>query len=270
LPVYNKPLIYYPLSIAMLIGFRDIVLVVNKEDLPTYQKLLGIGERWGIHLHYVIQEAPLGLAHGLLITAPLLEGENVCLILGDNILFGHGLPELLKNCANKVEKEGGAYVFAYRVHDPERYGVVIFDSKGNIKDLEEKPSNPRSHWAIVGLYLYDKKVWHFLKEIKPSGRGEYEITALNKLYLKEKALKAEILGRGYTWFDAGTPESLQEASEFVAIYEKRSGRMLASLEEIALRQGWISAESIQDLCAKYKNSYTEYLLELIKNWENTK
>ncbi len=265
LPVYNKPLIYYSLSLPLLAGLREIILVVDGRDLPAYKRLLESGERFGISISYVVQEAPLGLAHGLLSAAPLAGGEEVCLILGDNILFGHGVPELLKDSIKMIKEEGGACLFAYKVHDPERYGVVLFDKEGRVADLEEKPSRPRSSWAVIGVYLYDREVWEILGNLKPSSRGEYEITDVNRTYLARNKLKVRKLGRGYTWFDAGTPESLWEASEFVAVYEKRSGHKIACLEEIAFRQGWITEEQIKAVAGEYKNEYALYLLNLLEN-----
>ncbi|MBX6424285.1 glucose-1-phosphate thymidylyltransferase RfbA [Thermosulfurimonas sp. F29] len=265
LPVYNKPMIYYPLSILMLMGLRDIIIVLNGEDLPAFKKLLGNGEHLGIRLKYVVQEAPLGLAHALKSTASLLEGQSVCLVLGDNIFFGHGLPALLKKARREVEEGGGAAIFVYQVHDPERYGVAEFDEKGRVLRLEEKPRRPSSNWAVVGLYFYDSQVWDFLRLLKPSPRGEYEITGINQIYLEKGLLKAYRLGRGFTWFDAGTPESFLEASEFVAVYEKRSGKMLACPEEIALANGWISSEEILSRCNMFGDGlYSQYLKRLIE------
>lgn len=263
LPVFNKPMIFYPLSLALLLGTKEIFLVVNGNDLPAFKKILGRGESFGVTLSYIIQEMPLGLAHGLSCAAEYLEGEPVCLILGDNIFFGHGLPQLLRACAKEVEEKGGAYIFAYHVPDPGRYGIVSFGRDGLVRRLAEKPSQPFSQWAVVGLYFFDHTVWSKLREIKPSPRGEYEITSVNELYLQEKQLKVKPLGRGFTWFDAGTPESFLEASEFVAVYEKRSGQMLACLEEIAFRNGWISSQDLLVRADQLKGSrYGQYLYEI--------
>ena len=259
-------MIYYPLSIPMLIGIRDLYIVINPQDLPLFKKILGEGEFFGLNIFYVLQEAPLGLAHALMATENYLKGENICLVLGDNIFFGHGLPALLKDCQREIEERGGSYIFAYHVPDPERYGIVVLDKKGRPVRLEEKPQKPSSNWAVVGLYFYDATVWDKLHRVKPSARGEYEITSVNNLYLSEKKLKVKILGRGFSWFDAGTPESLLEASEFVAVYERRSGRLLACPEEIAYRNGWISEKDLYAQAKKFKGSfYGKYLMNLKEN-----
>lgn len=266
LPIYNKPMIYYPLSIPMLIGIQDIFIVINPQDLPLFKKILGEGEFFGVKISYVLQEAPLGLAHALMATEEYLKGEKICLVLGDNIFFGHGLPNLLRECRKEIEEQGGAYIFAYHVPDPERYGIVVLDEKGRPIKLEEKPNNSSSNWAVVGLYFYDATIWDKLHRIKPSSRGEYEITSVNQLYLSEKKLKVKLLGRGFSWFDAGTPDSFLEASEFVAVYERRSGRLLACLEEIAYRNGWISEKDLYARAKIFKgSSYGTYLKNLKDN-----
>ena len=266
LPIYNKPMIYYPLSIPMLIGLQEIYLVINPQDLPLFKKILANGEFFGLKIFYVLQEAPLGLAHALMCAEEYLKGEEICLLLGDNIFFGHGLPTLLRECQREIRERGGAYIFAYHVPDPERYGIVVLDKKGRPLGIEEKPKNPSSNWAVVGLYFYDSTVWDKLHRIKLSSRGEYEITAVNKLYLSEKKLKVKILGRGFSWFDAGTPDSFLEASEFVAVYERRSGRLLACLEEIAYRNGWIKEKDLYARAKKLEGSlYGEYLRSLKEN-----
>lgn len=265
LPVYDKPMIYYPLSLLMLLELREIFIVVNGKDLPAFKKLLHNGEPFGINISYVIQEAPLGLAHALMEVEEYAGKSPVCVILGDNIFFGHGLPDLLNACRKRVEAEGGAYIFAYHVPDPQRYGVVKFNSQGMVERLEEKPEQPPSNWAVVGLYFYDGTLWEILRAIRPSARGEYEITSVNQAYLREKRLRAKILGRGFTWFDAGTPESFLEASEFVAVYERRSGKMLACPEEIALAKGWVSPREIWTRSNSFGSGhYARYLKKLVE------
>ena len=263
IPVYNKPMIYYPLSILMLAGIREILLVVNPQDRGAFECLLGDGEKLGLKLTYRIQEAPRGLAHGLSLAEDFAAGEAVCLILGDNIFFGHGLPELLREAKEGVEKEGGAFLFAYYVPDPERYGVVEFDAEGRVVSLEEKPASPRSNWAVVGLYFYDPKVFDYVKEIEPSDRGELEITSVNQKYLEAGRLRVKLFGRGFAWFDAGTHDSFLEAGEFVATIEKRTGLMIGCPEEIAYRQGWIDRKTLRGLAEPLaKTAYGKYLLRL--------
>jgi glucose-1-phosphate thymidylyltransferase len=269
LPIYNKPMIYYPLSLVMLTKIREVVFVVNPEDIPLYKKLFGEGENLGMKIMYAVQEKPLGLAHALLTAEKFInDGEvkhSVCLVLGDNIFFGHGIAEILYQAKDDVEKNGGAYVFGYFVKDPERYGVVEFDSGGRVISIEEKPKNPKSNFAVVGLYFYDNTVFEKAKKIKPSWRGELEITSVNEEYLKERKLKVKLLGRGFAWFDAGTHDSFLEAGEFVATIEKKTGLMIGCIEEIAYRNGWISKQKLEEIAKKLsKTDYGEYLIKILK------
>ena len=269
LPVYNKPMIYYPLSVLMLAGIRDITIVVNPEDLEMYRKLLGDGGHIGLRLSYAVQSEPRGLAHGLL-TAEEYVGENpVCLMLGDNIFFGHGLPDILIEAKREVVERGGACVFGYWVSDPERYGVVEFDDEGKVISIEEKPAKPKSNFAVVGLYFYDLTVFERAKKITPSARGELEITSVNEDYLKEGKLKVKLLGRGFAWFDAGTHDSFLEAGEFVATIEKKTGLMIGCIEEIAFKNRWISKSELIELAKKLeKTDYGKYLLKIADEDEN--
>lgn len=263
IPIYNKPMIYYPLSVLMLSGIREILLIVNPEDLELFKKLLGDGSHLGLNISYQIQEAPKGLAHGLMLAKDFANGAPVCLILGDNIFFGHGLPELLLQAKREIENNGGAFVFAYYVPDPERYGVVELDENFRVLSLEEKPLKPKSNWAVVGFYFYDAKVFDFINDIKPSARGELEITSVNQKYLEAGELKVKLFGRGFAWFDAGTHDSFLEAGEFVATIEKRTGLMVGCPEEIAFRQGWITKEDLIELAKPLsKTVYGRYLLQL--------
>lgn len=265
LPIFNKPMIYYPLSILMLAGIREILIVTNPQDLEMFQKILGDGNKLGMRISYVVQDRPRGLAHGLILAEDFAGKENICLILGDNIFFGHGLPELLKEAKKEVEEKGGACVFAYYVPDPERYGVVEFDEEGKVISLEEKPSKPRSNWAVVGLYFYDYKAIQIAKKVKPSWRGELEITSVNQEYLRRGELKVKLFGRGFAWFDAGTHDSFLEAGEFVATIEKRTGLMIGCIEEIAYRNGWITREELYKLAEPLnKTDYGKYLLKLAR------
>jgi glucose-1-phosphate thymidylyltransferase len=260
LPVYNKPMIYYPLSMLMLAGIREILVISTPEDLPLFQRLLGDGSPWGIQLSYVEQPEPRGLADAFLVGRDFINGEKCCLILGDNIFFGHGLPELLQQAAG-LEK--GAVVFAYPVHDPERYGVVEFSESGKAISLEEKPETPRSKYAVPGLYFYDETVVNLAENLKPSPRGEIEITDLNRIYLEGGDLQVISFGRGIAWLDAGTHESLLQAANFVQAVEDRQGMMIASPEEIAYRQGFISAEQLMELGRQMgSNGYGKQLVSL--------
>ena len=268
LPIYNKPMIYYPLSLLMLVGIREILLISNPQDIDTYKLLLEKGKKFGIRIEYKIQEKPRGLAEGLILAEEFVRNDNTCLILGDNIFFGHDLPKLMKEAKEDIEKNGGAYVFGYYVKDPERFGVVEFDDKGNVISLEEKPKRARSNYAVVGLYFYDNQAIEIAKDIKPSDRGELEITSVNEEYLRRGKLKVKLLGRGFAWFDAGTYDSFLEAGEFVATIEKKTGLMIGCIEEIAYRNGWITKDQLEELAkALKKTEYGKYLLNLVKSKE---
>lgn len=260
LPVYDKPMIYYPLSMLMLAGIRDILLISTPEDLPSFKRLLGDGIGWGMKFSYAEQAEPRGLADAFLVGESFLAGEPACLILGDNIFFGHGLPDQLQKAA---ELEKGALVFAYSVHDPERYGVIEFDEHGKAISLEEKPKKPRSNYAVPGLYFFDERVVNFAKDLKPSVRGEIEITDLNRIYLEMGELQVIPLGRGVAWLDAGTHESLLQASNFVQTIEERQGLMISSPEEIAYYKGFIDRGQLKRLAEKLGNTgYGNYLSRL--------
>jgi len=265
LPIYNKPMIYYPLSLVMLLGIREILFVVNPSDLPDFEKLFGDGSQLGLSLSYQVQEAPNGLAEGLILAEKFLAGDNVCYLLGDNIFFGHDLVKIMAQARAEIENEGGAYIFGYYVKDPERFGVVEFDQEGKVVSLEEKPLRPKSNFAVVGMYFYDQEAVEIAKRITPSKRGELEITSVNEEYLRRGKLKVKLLGRGFAWFDAGTHDSFLEAGEFVATIEKRTGLMIGCIEEIAFRNGWISKEQLLELAEPLKKTeYGKYLLELAR------
>lgn len=258
LPVYDKPLIYYPLSVLMLGGIRDILVISTPRDLPGFEALMGDGSQWGLNLSYAVQPKPEGLAQAFIIGEPFIGRDPCAMVLGDNIFYGHGLSELARKA---FEPRTGATVFGYQVTDPERYGVVEFDTSGRAVSIEEKPAKPRSNWAVVGLYAYDNEVVEIAKGLKPSARGELEITAVNDHYLKAGKLNVEKLGRGFAWFDTGTPDSLLEAAMYVATIEKRQGLKIAAPEEIAFRQGYITAADLERLIAERypKNDYGRYL-----------
>ncbi|AXI04262.1 glucose-1-phosphate thymidylyltransferase RfbA [Aquirhabdus parva] len=262
LPVYDKPMVYYPLSTLMLAGIREILIISTPQDIPRYQQLLGDGSQWGISLSYIVQPSPDGLAQAFILGEEFIGEDQCALVLGDNIFFGHDFKLLL---ANASAKESGATVFAYHVHDPERYGVAEFDKAGKVLSLEEKPKQPKSNYAITGLYFYDKDVVKLAKQIKPSPRGELEITDLNQLYLDQGNLSVELMGRGHAWLDTGTHDSLLEASQFIATVEKRQGLKIACPEEIAFHSNWINREQLAELAKPLaKNGYGQYLLNLLK------
>ncbi len=263
LPIYNKPMIYYPLSLVMLLGIREVLFIVNPQDLEDFQRLFGDGSKLGMKISYQIQEEPRGLAEGLVLAEEFVGDDTILYLLGDNIFFGHDLPKLMKEAKEEIEKNGGAYVFGYWVKDPERFGVVEFDEEGNVLSLEEKPEKPKSNYAVVGMYFYDREAVEIAKRVKPSARGELEITSVNEEYLRSGRLKVKLLGRGFAWFDAGTHDSFLEAGEFVATIEKRTGLMIGCIEEIAYRNGWISQEELLELAKPLaKTEYGKYLMEI--------
>jgi len=263
MPVYDKPMIYYPLSVLMLAEIRDILVISTPRDTPTFRQLLGDGANWGMSISYAVQETPRGLADAFLVGERFLSGDPVALVLGDNIFYGHALTELLGNARRS---DRGAVIFAYRVSDPERYGVVEFDAQGRALSLEEKPEVPKSDWAITGLYFYDSTVVDIAKTIKPSGRGELEITDVNRRYLESGTLSVERLGRGFAWLDTGTCDSLLEASEFVRAIERRQGLKIACLEEIALSNGWIGSERVAAIGHSMRTTpYGQYLLQIAQS-----
>ena len=264
LPVYDKPMIYYPLSILMLAGIREILIISTPQDLPRFRELFGDGSQLGLKFSYVEQPKPNGLAEAFLLGESFIGNDDVCLILGDNIFYGQGLTGLLKKSVREVKIKGGATVFGYYVQDPERYGIVEFDKKGKVLSIEEKPKTPRSNFAITGLYFYDNSVVKIAKKVKPSGRGEIEITDVNKAYLKQKALRVELFSRGFAWLDTGTHDSLMDAGEFIATIEKRQGLKVACIEEIAYRLGYIKkAQILKTAKTLKKNGYGEYLMKLL-------
>jgi len=262
LPVFDKPMIYYPLSTLMLAGIRDILIISTPQDTPRFEQLLGTGAQWGLNLQYAVQPSPDGLAQAFLIGESFIGDDLSTLVLGDNIFYGHDFHLLLNSAVTRAE---GASVFAYHVHDPERYGVAEFEAGGKVLSLEEKPQHPKSSYAVTGLYFYDRQVVELAKSLKPSPRGELEITDLNRLYLEQGTLNVEIMGRGYAWLDTGTHESLLEASQFIATLENRQGLKVACPEEIAYRQQWIDAAQLEKLAQPLsKNGYGQYLMRILK------
>lgn len=269
LPVYDKPMIYYPLSVLMLAGIRDILIISTPKDVPRFREIFGDGSSWGLSFSYREQPEPNGIAEAFIIGEEFIGRDNVCLILGDNIFHGHGLTDSLRKAVYDVDANGGATVFGYYVTDPERYGVIEFDNMGKVLSIEEKPRYPKSNYAVTGLYFYDNDVIKIAKGLKPSWRGELEITDVNKEYLRAGKLRVELLGRGFAWLDTGTSESLLEAGEFIATIEKRQGLKIACIEEIAYRLGYINKEQLLRLATEIfrNNSYSQYLIKLINEPE---
>ncbi|WP_099462911.1 glucose-1-phosphate thymidylyltransferase RfbA [Parabacteroides provencensis] len=265
LPIYDKPMIYYPVSVLMLAGIREILIISTPQDLPGFRRLLGDGSDYGVHFEYAEQPSPDGLAQAFIIGADFVGDDSACLVLGDNIFYGQSFTSMLKEAVSNAEKEKKATVFGYYVNDPERYGVAEFDSEGNVLSIEEKPKEPKSNYAVVGLYFYPNKVLQVASRIKPSARGELEITTVNQEFLKDGELKVKLLGRGFAWLDTGTHDSLSEASTFVEVIEKRQGLKVACLEEIAYRAGWIGAKKLTEIARPMvKNQYGQYLLNLLR------
>lgn len=265
LPIYDKPMIYYPISVLMLAGIRQILIISTPQDLPGFRRLLGDGSDYGVQFEYAEQPSPDGLAQAFLIGASFIGDDDVCLVLGDNIFYGQHFTGMLREAVARVEKERKATVFGYWVNDPERYGVAEFDKEGNVLSIEEKPRHPKSNYAVVGLYFYPNDVVQVAGTIKPSARGELEITAVNQMFLERQALRVQLLGRGFAWLDTGTHDSLAEASTFVEVIEKRQGLKIACLEEIAYKQQWIDADRLRAVAQPMlKNQYGQYLLKLIE------
>ena len=259
LPVYDKPMVYYPLSVLMLAGIQDVLIITTPQDQAAFKQLLGTGKHWGLTLEYAEQPVPNGIAQAFVIGADFVRGHSSCLILGDNILYGHGLPEALRRASSRTR---GATIFSYWVNDPQRYGVVDFDTNNEVLSIEEKPDVPKSNWAAIGLYFYDRDATELVRNLKPSTRGEFEITDLNLLYLGRRQLSVERLGRGFAWFDAGTHDSLLEAAEFVRVLQHRQGQLVCAPDEIAFHNGWISADELKELAARLnKTQYSRRLLE---------
>ena len=270
IPIFDKPMIYYPISVLMLAGIREILIISTPYDLPGFKRLLGDGSDYGVHFEYAEQPSPDGLAQAFIIGADFIGDDSACLVLGDNIFHGNGLSAMLKEAVRTAEVEKKATVFGYWVSDPERYGVAEFDQEGNCLSIEEKPQHPKSNYAVVGLYFYPNKVVDVAKHIKPSARGELEITTVNQEFLKDGELKVQTLGRGFAWLDTGTHDSLSEASTFIEVIEKRQGLKVACLEGIAFRQGWITADKMRELAQPMlKNQYGQYLLQVVNEVERT-
>ena len=270
LPIFDKPMIYYPISVLMLAGIREILIISTPYDLPGFKRLLGDGSDYGVHFEYAEQPSPDGLAQAFIIGANFIGDDSACLVLGDNIFHGNGLSAMLKEAVRTAEEEKKATVFGYWVSDPERYGVAEFDNEGNCLSIEEKPQHPKSNYAVVGLYFYPNKVVDVAKHIKPSARGELEITTVNQEFLQDGELKVQTLGRGFAWLDTGTHDSLSEASTFIEVIEKRQGLKVACLEGIAFRQGWITVDKMRELAKPMlKNQYGQYLLQVVDEVERT-
>ena len=264
IPIFDKPMVYYPISVLMLAGIRDILVISTPDDLPGFKRLLGDGSNYGVHFEYAEQPSPDGLAQAFIIGEKFIGNDSACLVLGDNIFYGSGFTDLLRKAVKEADENGKATVFGYWVSDPERYGVAEFDKQGNCLSIEEKPEEPKSNYAVVGLYFYPNKVVDVAKQIKPSARGELEITTVNQEFLKDGELKVQVFGRGFAWLDTGTHDSLAEASTFVEVIEKRQGLKIACLEGIAYRNGWISEERMREIAKPMlKNQYGQYLLKVI-------
>ena len=264
LPIYDKPMIYYPLSVLMLAGIREILIITTPEDSDSFKRLLGDGSQFGVELSYTVQPSPDGLAQAFILGEEFIGNDDVCLVLGDNIFYGQGFTPKLQHAVQNAKNGNGATVFGYQVKDPERFGVVEFDENQKAISIEEKPSKPKSHYAVTGLYFYDNSVVNIAKQIKPSARGELEITCINEMYLEQGKLNVEMLGRGFAWLDTGTHESLLEAAQFVETIEKRQGYKIACLEEIGFNNGWLTKEQVKELAQLFiKNSYGQYLLGLL-------
>ena len=263
IPIFDKPMIYYPISVLMLAGIKEILIISTPYDLPGFKRLLGDGSDFGVRFEYAEQPSPDGLAQAFIIGEKFIGNDSVCLVLGDNIFYGAGFTELLRNSVKEAEQNGRASIFGYFVNDPERYGVAEFDKNGNCLSIEEKPEHPKSHYAVVGLYFYPNKVVDIAKHIKPSARGELEITSVNQEFLKSRQLKVQVFQRGFAWLDTGTHDSLSEASTFIEVIEKRQGLKVACLEEIAFKQGWITSDQLKAVAQPMaKNDYGKYLLRL--------
>lgn len=271
IPIFDKPMVYYPISVLMLAGIRDILIISTPQDMPSFQRLLGDGSDFGVHFEYAVQPSPDGLAQAFLIGEEFIGNDSVCLVLGDNIFHGSNFAHMLQQAVEKAEKENVATVFGYRVNDPERYGVVEFDAEGRAVSIEEKPKEPKSNYAVVGLYFYPNKVVEVAKNIKPSARGELEITTVNQRFLEDKELMVQTLGIGFAWLDTGTHDSLSEASTFIEVIEKRTGLKVACLEGIGLRNGWISSEKLKEQALPMaKNQYGQFLLKLAEEYSKKK
>lgn len=265
IPIFDKPMVYYPISALMLAGIRDILIISTPGDLPGFKRLLGDGSDYGVNFEYAEQPSPDGLAQAFIIGEKFIGDDSACLVLGDNIFYGHGFPTMLRNAVKEADENGNATVFGYWVNDPERYGVAEFDANGKVISIEEKPKEPKSNYAVVGLYFYPNKVVDVAKTIKPSARGELEITTVNQRFLEDEQLKVQLFGRGFAWLDTGTFDSLSEASTFIEVLEKRQGLKISCLEEIAWRNGWITDECLEQIAqSMIKNDYGQYLMRLLK------